>query len=69
MKQSLELGTLHMVEGPVDSNLIAQAQVLLRELARAPSTEPWLRELQGDALVSRELYRDPKHGFLLLGWD
>lgn len=52
--------------GPLDSKLVLRSQALLEELARAPETEPWLKELQGDLRESRELYRDPEHGFMLL---
>jgi hypothetical protein len=39
----------------------------LTELVTTPTTEPWLTSLHADAPDSRELLRDPEHGFLLLG--
>jgi hypothetical protein len=32
----------------------------------APVTEPWLAALQREAPLSKELYNDPAHGFVLL---
>jgi hypothetical protein len=57
---------IRQIWGPLDSNLIIKSQVLLEELVRAPLSEPWLAELQGDLNESLELYRDPEHGFILL---
>ncbi len=54
------------VWGPLNSNLLVKGQLLLEELAKAPDTERWLTALQLDLSESRELYRDAKHGFLLL---
>lgn len=49
------------------SELIVDCREGLEELLRAPSTEQWLSDLLDDVPESRELYRDPKHGFVLLG--
>jgi hypothetical protein len=69
MKQSSLINFIENIRqawGPLDSDLIAKSQSLLQELAKAPTSEPWLSELRGDLGNSRELYRDPKHGFILL---
>lgn len=52
--------------GPLDTKLVSKAQTLLEELVNAPISEPWLAALQGEFQESRELYRDPDHGFILL---
>src|SRR5262249_22319447 len=52
--------------GPLRSELVARCRSQLEELLRAPATEPWLAALHRDLPESRELYRDPSHGFLLL---
>lgn len=52
--------------GSHDSALISKAQVLMEELANSPSTGPWLSTFRDGVLDSRELYRDPEHGFVLL---
>jgi predicted metal-dependent enzyme (double-stranded beta helix superfamily) len=38
----------------------------MEELLEAPPAEDWLSALHEEAAESRELYRDPAHGFLLL---
>lgn len=53
--------------GPPTSELIADCRVRLKELLRAPSTDQWLADLRNDLPESRELYRDPVNGFVLLG--
>lgn len=52
--------------GPLDSGLAARCRLLLEDLARAPEDEPWRAELRRDLPETRELHRDPEHGFLLL---
>lgn len=52
--------------GPLTSELIADCRVWLEELLRAPSNEQWLIDLRDELPESRELYRDPVHGFVLL---
>jgi hypothetical protein len=51
--------------GPPSTEVIAASQQLLNEFTKVPVTEEWLAELNG-IQGSKELYRDPKHGFLLL---
>lgn len=57
---------LRSIWGPLDSKLVMESQKLMEELVRTSSSESWLQELQGDLSQGRELYRDPKHGFVLL---
>ncbi len=52
--------------GPLSTELAAKFRQLMAELAEAAETEPWLAELRRDLPESRELYRDPEHGFVLL---
>ena len=52
--------------GPLTSELVADVHRRLAQLTRAPSSEPWLQALHDEAPASRELYRDPTHGFILL---
>lgn len=52
--------------GPLSSELAARSRAQLEELVKAPATEPWLAALYAELPASRELYRDPSHGFLLL---
>lgn len=52
--------------GPLASRLAADVRAELARLMLTPSDEPWLQELLHDLPPSRELHRDPTHGFLLL---
>ena len=52
--------------GPLTSDLVAHCHRQMENLLKAPATEPWLAALHRDAPESRELYRDPAHGFVLL---
>jgi predicted metal-dependent enzyme (double-stranded beta helix superfamily) len=52
--------------GPLTSELVASIRDGVQELLETPATEDWLSELHEAAAESRELYRDPKHGFVLL---
>lgn len=53
--------------GPLTSELAASLRRQMEELLEAPATEHWLSALHEEAAESRELYRDPAHGFVLLG--
>lgn len=57
----------HNAWGPLSTELVAACTEGLTRLVAAPPTEPWLAALHRDAPASRELYRDPEHGFVLLG--
>ena len=52
--------------GPLTSEMIAAVRAQLEQLTKAQSGEPWLQALHAEAPASKELYRDPGHGFLLL---
>jgi hypothetical protein len=52
--------------GPLTSELVAGCREQLETLAAASPREPWLADLHGAAPASRELHRDPDHGFVLL---
>jgi hypothetical protein len=56
----------HTAFGPLTTEMVAAVRAELERLARAPSSEPWLRALHEEAPASKELYRDGTHGFVLL---
>jgi hypothetical protein len=56
----------HAAFGPLTTERVAAIRAELERLARAPSSEPWLRALHEEAPASKELYRDSTHGFVLL---
>jgi len=51
---------------PLTTELVEASRLHLEALAKASPDEPWLAELHRDQPASRELYRDPVHGFVLL---
>jgi hypothetical protein len=52
--------------GPLSTELVAACRRHLEDLVQAPVTEDWLAALHRDAPANTELYRDPRHGFVLL---
>ena len=52
--------------GPLSSEMVADCSAHLAELLQAPRAEAWLADLRHERPESRELYRDPIHGFVLL---
>ncbi len=54
------------VWGPLTSELVVGSCGHLEALTAAPATEEWLAALDADAPPQKELYSDPKHGFVLL---
>lgn len=52
--------------GPLSTGLAARIRQSLATLSQAPEAEPWLAALIQDRPETRELHRDPDHGFLLL---
>lgn len=52
--------------GPISSELVATCRRELEELMRAVPHEEWLAALLAERPASRELYRDPAQGFMLL---
>jgi hypothetical protein len=57
---------MHADWGPISSELVAASARRLATLAQADAAEPWLASLEAERPASRELYRDPLHGFMLL---
>lgn len=53
--------------GPLTSERVASFRRQMEELLETSATEEWLARLHEEAAESRELHRDPAHGFLLLG--
>lgn len=52
--------------GTLSTQLVDECRHYLERLAATPSTEEWLADLHRDRPASRQLYRDPVHGFMLL---
>lgn len=67
-KNSLEKFTegVSSIWGPLSSEVVAGCRQHLEQLLKTPVTEEWLASLHREALANSEMYRDPKHGFLLL---
>jgi predicted metal-dependent enzyme (double-stranded beta helix superfamily) len=51
--------------GELSSDLVQVTRTQLDRLLAAEPAEPWLASLRADQPESRELYRDPAHGFVL----
>lgn len=51
---------------PISTELVATCRERLEELTRADPAEDWLAALLSERPASRELYRDPESGFMLL---
>lgn len=60
------MAALSAIWGPLTSELVEASQLHIEALAKASANEPWLSDLHRDQPASRELYRDPKHGFVLM---
>jgi hypothetical protein len=60
------MANIGAIWGPLSTELVEAARSHIEALAKASPEEPWLAELYRDQPASRELYRDPKHGFVLL---
>jgi predicted metal-dependent enzyme (double-stranded beta helix superfamily) len=52
--------------GPLTTELATSLRLRMEALLQTPTTEDWLSELHEEAAETRELYRDPVHGFILL---
>lgn len=57
---------IQSVWGPLGDDVVAGCRRHLERLLQAPETEPWLASLRQEAPASKELYRDPGRGFVLL---
>ncbi len=60
------MAALGTIWGPLTTELVEASRLHMESLAKASPDEPWLAELHRDQPASRELYRDPVHGFVLL---
>jgi hypothetical protein len=67
-KDTLEstMAAVSAIWGPLTTELVEAARSHIEALANASPDEPWLAELHSDQPGNRELYRDPKHGFVLM---
>ena len=52
--------------GPLSTRLVEECRHYLERLASTPLDEEWMAELQRERPATRQLYRDPDHGFMLL---
>ena len=57
---------IHSVWGPLSTEVVAGCRKHLEDLVKAPVTEEWLAALRREGPASKELYRDPSHGYVLL---
>lgn len=67
-KNTLEeaVAAISAIWGPLTTELAEASRLHIEALAKASADEPWLAALHRDRPASRELYRDPVHGFVLL---
>ena len=56
----------HSAWSPISTALVGECRAQLTALMRADPREQWLADLHAERPASRELYRDPEHGFMLL---
>lgn len=65
---TLEAATaaISAIWGPLGSELVAGCRQHLQQLVASPADQAWLAALRREAPASRELYRDGRHGFVLL---
>jgi hypothetical protein len=60
------MAAVSAIWGPLTTELAEASRLHIESLAKASPDEPWLAELHRTRPASRELYRDPVHGFVLL---
>jgi hypothetical protein len=67
-KSTLEesMSAISSIWSPLTTELVEASRLHIESLVKASTDEPWLAELYQDQPGSRELYRDPVHGFVLL---
>ncbi|MGO4764189.1 hypothetical protein AB4120_16775 [Cupriavidus sp. 2KB_3] len=63
---TLTMAAVRAAWGPLTTELVEACRTHIEALAHASPDEPWLAELHRDQPASRELYRDPTHGFVLM---
>ncbi len=68
LENSLERFTaaVRLAWAPISSELVATCRRQLEELVRSDPAQKWLATLLAERPASRELYRDPEDGFMLL---
>ncbi len=68
IKSSLDhyIETVRPAWGQLSSELVGVCKAQLEGLLQASPAEDWLAELHQTTPASKELYRDPDHGFVLL---
>lgn len=52
--------------GPIGTDLVEHTRAAMDRLSRADAHEHWLASLLDERPATRELHRDPVHGFMLL---
>ena len=57
---------VHSAWSPISTALVGECRAQLTALMRADPREQWLADLHAERPTSRELFRDPEHGFMLL---
>jgi hypothetical protein len=57
---------IRSVWGPLSTEVVTGCRRHLEDLLQAPATQAWLAALHSEAPASQTLYRDPRHGFVLL---
>ena len=60
------MANISAIWGPLTTELVEASRSHIEALAKASPDEPWLADLHRDQPASRELYRDSRHGFVLL---
>lgn len=52
--------------GPINTSVVEHVRAAMDRLSGASEDEPWLASLLAERPATRELHRDPAHGFMLL---
>lgn len=60
------MAAVSAIWGPLTTELVEAVRSRIEALATASPDELWLAELHRVQPANRELYRDPKHGFVLM---
>jgi hypothetical protein len=59
-------GAMRSAWSPISTALVGECRAQLAALMRTDPREQWLADLHAERPASRELCRDPEHGFILL---
>lgn len=60
------MAAIGAIWGPLTTELVEAVGSNIEALPKASPEEPWLAGLYRDQPATRELHRDPRHGFVLL---